>query len=58
MQARFVLLPVWLAALSWGGCSVGPNYHAPSPAMPAAWEEALPGGVTNRPASKIQSSPA
>ncbi len=29
------------------GCSVGPNYHRPSVALPANWAEAGPGGTTN-----------
>ncbi|MBX3023624.1 efflux transporter outer membrane subunit [bacterium] len=38
-----------LAVLLLGGCTVGPDYHPPEPAMPEGWEE-LSSGVTQQPA--------
>lgn len=38
---------VWLPALL-AGCSVGPNYHPPQPAVPDAWSDAAAGVTTNR----------
>lgn len=38
---------VWLPALL-AGCSVGPNYHPPKPAVPDAWSDAAAGVTTNR----------
>lgn len=32
------------------GCAVGPNYHAPKPAMPGDWKDAPRGVTTNNPA--------
>lgn len=36
------------------GCSVGPDYTPPKPAVPAAWAGAGPGGTTRQPAQLAQ----
>lgn len=50
---RFPFRPTGAAALgllvALAGCTVGPDYHPPEPAMPAGWEE-LSSGVTQQPA--------
>lgn len=43
----------WLPTLL-AGCSVGPNYHPPKPAVPAAWSDAAGGVTTNRDAQLAQ----
>ncbi|HEX4124204.1 MAG TPA: TolC family protein, partial [Tepidisphaeraceae bacterium] len=55
MKRIFALLPALLAVLA-GGCTVGPNYHQPHPAVQASWSslkhpattQPTPSVVTNR----------
>ncbi len=47
MKLTTLLKWVWLPALL-AGCSVGPNYHPPKPAVPTAWSAAGAGVNTNR----------
>ena len=47
MKLFTALKRVWLPALL-AGCSVGPNYHPPKAAVPAAWPDAAAGVTTNR----------
>ncbi len=47
MNATASLKWVWLPVLL-AGCSVGPNYHPPRPAVPPAWSDAAAGGNTHR----------
>ncbi len=47
-QPLLAVLPI--LALGVAGCSVGPNYHPPSPAMPGQWSGTGTEGTTNAPA--------
>lgn len=52
---RFVtraVLAAGLALVVAAGCSVGPNYHRPQPAIPADWRGA-PGDVTTNPPAQL-----
>lgn len=41
-------------SLALAGCSVGPNYHAPKPSVPASWMGGDPGITTNSTADLTQ----
>lgn len=43
-RTRLTLPALW--ALAAAGCAVGPDYHAPKPAAPAAFGEVRPAGAT------------
>jgi len=48
MSWRSVLSGILFSA-GLGGCSVGPDYHAPKPAVSGTWAENSPGVTTNAP---------
>ncbi|MFN8640418.1 MAG: efflux transporter outer membrane subunit [Candidatus Binatia bacterium] len=48
-RARGPLRPGALVLLALAGCTLGPDYRPPEPAMPAGWEEAS-SGVVQQPA--------
>lgn len=51
LTGAMLVLSTVLAAVLTGGCTVGPDYHRPPVATPAAWKE-LPGWTEAQPAAE------
>jgi outer membrane protein TolC len=49
MKSKLLIITA-LAAFLAGGCTVGPNYHAPQTGTPAHWSEPPGNGESNAPA--------